>query len=301
MIGKTETVYATREAAEAAAFTAEVRDCLDVMAGVTRNDDTLSYSTGDLNVKATFSYSTGTVEVTATDSAEITLDDDTETLRFTLRVAGRSDAWEVARCLRTVDWVWPDAETVTDPRIAIATAAVAALPAEAAALAVIDTTELPDPDSPAVVTVGDWYARVCYGDHDGRGGIGFVAYLGHDLHSAPTAEYAMSTVAMAAIVAAWINQPGPTYAVSCAIEDELRLLARRLHAIQDADCTAEQVTAEVRTLDPAAEVLASDPHGFEYPHLVTVHGHQLHLGYEAWERGEGRGWVWSWAKEADAA
>lgn len=180
---------------------------------------------------------------------------------------------------------------ITDPRIAIANVAVAALPADVQALAKIDTTELPDPDFPAVVTMGDWYARVCHADHEGTG---FVAYLGHDLYTAPTAAYAADSEAMAAVVANWINQPGPTYAETVAIEDELRLLARRLHAILRDGGDAAAITAEIRTLDPNA-VLAGDPDG--YAHLVTVHGHQLDLSYEA----DGRGWVWRWVAEATAA
>lgn len=87
-----------------ACFADEVRDALENLSGVTRNGDTFSYSTGDLDVKAVIS--SGTAEVTATDSAEITLDSDTETLRHTLRLNAERDAWEVARTLRTVDWVW---------------------------------------------------------------------------------------------------------------------------------------------------------------------------------------------------
>ncbi|MBN7463756.1 hypothetical protein I3U64_26860, partial [Mycobacteroides abscessus subsp. abscessus] len=49
--------------------------------------------------------------------------------------------------------------------------------------------------------------------------------------------------------------------VTSRIDDDLRLLARRLHTIQDADGTAEQITAEIRVLDPTTVVLASDPHG----------------------------------------
>ncbi|SLJ23703.1 Uncharacterised protein [Mycobacteroides abscessus subsp. abscessus] len=193
------------------------------------------------------------------------------------------------------------AQIDTDPRIAIATAAVAALPAEVQALATIDTSALPVPDSPAVVTVGDWYARICYANHDDRDGIGFVAYLGHDLYTAPTAAYATSTVEMAAIVAKWINQPGPSYAETRAIEEELMALARRLRAILREGGDAAAITAEVRTLDPAAKVLSADPNGFEHPHLVTVCGRELHLSYEAFEKGDGRGWIWRWADAADAA
>lgn len=186
-------------------------------------------------------------------------------------------------------------ETIaTDPRIAIVEAAVAALPAEVAALAVIDTSALPDPDSAATVTVGDWYARICHND---CGGPGFVAYLGFDLYSAPTARYADTAEELVPVVAAWIDQPGPTYAEVSAIESDLMSLARRLWPIQD-DGTAEQITAEVRTLDPAAEALSADPDGFEYPHLVTVHGRQLHLSHEAAGKGKSRGWMWRLVDEA---
>ncbi|MDO3110447.1 hypothetical protein [Mycobacteroides abscessus] len=187
-----------------------------------------------------------------------------------------------------------------DPRLAIAEAAVAALPAEVQARAVIDTSALPDSDFPAAVRVGDWYARVCYANHDGHDGhdgIGFVAYLGHDLYTAPTAAYAISTVEMAATVANWINQPGLTYAETRAIEEELMALARRLRAILRGGGDAAEITAEVRTLDPAAEALLTDPNGYAHPHLVTVHDRELLLGHDAGNLG----WVWQWAIEIDAA
>lgn len=189
------------------------------------------------------------------------------------------------------------AEITTDPRIAVAKAAVAALPAAVQALAVIDTSALPDHDFPVVVTVGDWYARVCHADHDGRGGEGFVAYLGNDFFTAPTPAYAYTAEELIPTVTDWINEPGSTYTEVAAIEGDLMSLARRLRTILRDGGDAEEITDEVRTLDPTAEALPRRRKGGSHQHLVTVRGRQLHLSYYALDRG----WVWRSVEEADAA